>query len=234
MTQITECGCFELMRVLVTREAVFGWDHAAIITAALERVLHSMGSHALMSAKVYKNMLCPFNQMYHAWKDHCTSPVLTPLGLRSELNQPLLSKEDITRKVTNLLVTFSYLWETPGNEYFTANYFIQMVTHKVFKSMPLMYVHINQAEPCSSLNNLFALGAATIVANIQDYLEGTLNTQEVSPQVWRANYHATRTLIEEMQWDTGWHTMLDMIQMWIMVQGTHLVRLSRCSCPLPQ
>ena len=46
-----------------------------------------------------------------------------------------------------------------------------------------MYVHINQAEPHSSLDNLFALGAAAIAANIWDYLEGTLNMQEVSPKV---------------------------------------------------
>ena len=62
----------------------------------------------------------------------------------------------------------------------------------------LMYVHINQAEPHSSLNNLFALGTAAVTANIQDYLEGTLNAQEVSPKVWRADYHATQTLIEEI------------------------------------
>ena len=97
-----------------------------------------------------------------------------------------------------------------------------------------MYVHINQAEPHSSLDNLFALGAAAVAANIWDYLEGTLNAQEVSPKVWRANYHATRTLIEEIRQDTGRCTVLDMIQMWIMVQGTHLVRLSRRSYPLPQ
>ena len=181
-TRITKHGCFELMRVLVTHEAVFGRDHAAIITAALERASHSMGSHVPVSAKVHKNVLRPFNQMYHTWKDHCTSPVLTLLGLRSELNQPLLSKEDITRKVTNLLATFSYLRETPGDEYFTANYFIQMVTHKVFERTPLMYVHINQAKPHSSLNNLFALGTAAVTANIQDYLEGTSMRKKSAPK----------------------------------------------------
>ncbi|KAG6371416.1 hypothetical protein JVT61DRAFT_9426 [Boletus reticuloceps] len=224
---LTKRACYHLMEALVTHEAILGKDRTAVIKAALERASTSItGSRVKVSPKVRKNALRPLNYMYHAWKGHCTSPTLVLLGIRPEFNQPALSKEDVTRTATNLLKTFSYLRATPESEYFTANYFIQMVIHMVFECKPQMWVHINQIEPHPSLDNLFALGTAAIAANIRDYLEGTRNVQEVDPKFWRVDYLAARTLIKEIRRDPMRCAMLDIVQMWIMEQGLHIVSLS--------
>jgi len=159
--------------------------------------------------------------MLHAWKSHATSPALALL--LPTVEQPALSKNDIAEKANKMLLDFSYLCKSPTSEYFTAVYFTHMVIHRVFVYAPKLYLHIDQTAPHAPLDNLFALAATAVAANLQEYrVPGKRKAQSVSSKAWKADYYGAHTLITEICQDVGRQVELDQVQMWVMQQGYSL------------
>ena len=77
--------------------------------------------------------------------------------------------------------------------------------------------------PHDALNNLFALGAAAIAANIHDYQLGSREIREVSIDNWVGDYGEARALIRDIRQDIAWQARLNDLQWWIMDFGMNIV-----------
>ena len=105
--------------------------------------------------------------------------------------------------------------------------FHQLILNRVFESKPELWVHIDVGAPHGAINNLFALGAATIAANIHDYQLGKLNVREVSVNNWVLDYREACQLLTVIRHDGAWRAALDDLQRWIMDQGMTIVTVNQ-------
>ena len=93
-------------------------------------------------------------------------------SLQWEYGYPIPSCTAIVDKAKDLLRTFTFLQAFPEDDYFTATTFHQIIVHQVFECKPELWIHINVNVPHNALNNMFALRAAAIAANICNYQFG--------------------------------------------------------------
>ena len=213
MVRIIDRGRDELFHVMVTGEAILLTDWDDVIAAALNNAAMSVlggryHNGETLPPKIRKEVVCPINEMLRTWKNHATPLALTLL--LPTVEQPALSKNDIVEKANKMLLDFLYFRESPTSEYFTAKYFAHMVIHRVFVCAPKLYLHINQTAPHAPLDNLFALAAAAVAANIQEYrVSGHWQAQSVSGKAWKTNYYGACTLITEICQDVGQRAELD-------------------------
>ena len=118
---------------------------------------------------------------------------------------------------------FSFLQESLEEDNFTAAMFHHMVIHRVFECKPELWLHINVNAPHDALDNLFALGAAAIAANIRNYQLGSREIREVSVDNWVGDYGEARALIRDIRQDIARQAQLNDLQWWIMDLGMNIV-----------
>lgn len=170
-----------------------------------------------------KDVVRCLNELLHAWKDCSLMYVLSALGLRPKYGQTILSRHAVTDRARVLLNTFTFLRASPEDDYFTAAMFHHIIIHRVFECKPELWLHIDVNAPHDALDNLFALGAAAIAANIRDYQLGSRATREVSVDNWAGDYGEARALIRDIRQDIVRQTGLNDLQRWILDLGMNIV-----------
>ena len=172
---------------------------------------------------MWKDVVRCLNELLHAWKDCSLMYVLSALGLRPKYGQPILSCHDVANRARVLLNMFSFLRESPEEDNFTAAMFHHMVIHRVFECKPELWLHINVNAPHDALDNLFALRAAAIAANIRDYQLGSREIREVSVDNWVGDYGKACALIRDIRQDIARQARMNDLQWWIMDLGMNIV-----------
>ena len=156
------------------------------IKGAIKQGIKSVGGGAEIEQpkSMRKDVVRRINELLHPWKDISLLYALSLL--RPQYGQP--SQPTVAERVKALLDTSSFLQASPGEDYFTARTFHQLILNRVFESKPELWVHIDVNAPHEAFDNLFALGAAAIAANIRNYQLGEQRTQEVSVDNWVLDY----------------------------------------------
>lgn len=147
---------------------------------------------------------------------HVTSCSISQSYVWPQYGKSILPCAAVANRAKNLLTTFFFLQSFLEEDYFTLTMFHHIMIYRVSECRSLLWVHIDVNTPHEVLNNMFARGAATIAANIQDYQLGTWDVQEVTLDNWLLDYHKSHALIRIIWWDTVWQAVLDGVQWWIM------------------
>ncbi|KAH0831331.1 hypothetical protein J3R83DRAFT_13981 [Lanmaoa asiatica] len=215
----------ELLKITVTRGAIFGDNRGSEIKKAILKGLRSVvgGVEVEQPKTMRKDVVRCLNELLHAWKDYSLPYVLSALDLRPQYGQPMLPRTAVADRAKDLLNTFSFLRASPEEDYFTLGTFHQMIIHKVFECKPELWVHIDVNATHEAFGNLFSFGAAAIAANIRDYRLGTREAREVSLENWLLDYHHARELVEEIRRDVVRQAVLDNLQRWMMDLGMAIV-----------
>ena len=215
----------ELMKVTITRGAIFGSNDSrdSEIKKAIRKGLRSVvGAAEVQQPKTMrKDVVRCLNELLHGWKGAALMCALA--SLQRGYDHPVPSRTAIVDKAKDLLRTFSFLQASPEDDYFTAATFHQIIVHRVFECKPELWIHIDVNAPHNALDNMFALGAAAIAANVRDYQFGGREEREVSLENWMLDFHEARTLIGVIRRDAVRQAALDELQRWMMELGMNIV-----------
>ncbi|KAN0087918.1 hypothetical protein V8E55_006539 [Tylopilus felleus] len=206
----------DLFNAMVTGEVILISERENVIAAILNKVAISVLGRKYRNSgplppKIRKEVVCPVNDMLHAWKNHATSLALT--SLLPAIGQPVLSHTDIANEANRILVDFSYLRDSPSSEYFTAECFVH-------SNIICAYQPNGTARP--TRQPIHFGGGCCCCEHTEILSMGRQQTQSVSGETWKADYYGVHTLIKEIRRDVGREVELDRVQAWVMEQGVHL------------
>lgn len=215
----------ELLKVTIRHGTIFGNNESRNleIKKAIQKGLRSVvgGAKVKQPKTMRKDVVRCLNELLHAWKICGLMCALE--SLQREYGQPIPTRTTVVDKTTDLLSTFSFLKTSQKEDYFTVKALHTIVVHRVFECKPELWVHIDVNAPHDALDNLFALGAAAVAANIRDYQLGERNELVVSLENWLSDFHRARNLIKVIRQDVVRQAELDGIQRWVMELGMKIV-----------
>ncbi|KAF8549153.1 hypothetical protein OG21DRAFT_627362 [Imleria badia] len=154
-----------------------------------------------------KEALRTLNVVFHMWKDvafpHLSWTLsmhighnIPPLRLRDvdaglpekttthDNDNPIQPEESISfcaNRATELLRDLTYIRDTTEHDYFTSEYFHQLIIDCAFVKPPRLCIHLAPEHLQDMLDNLFAFGGAAVAANVRDFIEGVPKKMRTNP-----------------------------------------------------